>query len=57
MLEVKELIFLHNLRTDHVTVRLELIYLILANAVGTENLELQSGSNRAKYPRFCVRAG
>ena len=57
MLEVKELIILHNLRTDHVTVRSELTYLIGAKALGTVNLGLRSGSNPAKYPQFYVRAG
>jgi len=57
MLEVKELIILHNLRTDHVAVRSELTYLIGAKAVGTVNLEPWFGSNPAKYPRFYVRAG
>jgi len=57
MLEVKELIILHNLHTDHVAVRSELTYLIGAKAVGTLNLEPRFGSNPAKYPRFYVRAG
>jgi len=57
MLEVKELIILHNLRTDDVTVRSELKYLIGAEAVGTVNLEPWAGSNPAKYLRFYVRAG
>jgi len=57
MLEVKELIILHNLCTDHVTVRSELTFLIGAKSVGTVNMEPRSGSNPAKYPRFYVRAG
>ena len=57
MLEVKELVKLHILCTDHVTIRSELKYLIGAQAVGTVNLEPRSGSNLAKYPRFYVRAG
>jgi len=57
MLEVKEPLILHNLCTDHVTVRSELKYLIGAKDVGTVNLEPRSGSNPAKYPRFYVRAG
>jgi len=57
MLEVKELIILHNLHTDHVTVQSELTYLIGAKAVGTVNLKPRSGSNPAKYPRFYVWAG
>jgi len=57
MREVKEGLKLHNLRTDHVTIRSELIYLIGAKAVGTVYLEPRLGSNLAKYPRFYVRAG
>jgi len=57
MLEVKELIILHNLRTDHLTVRSELTYLIGAKAVGTVTLEPLFNSNQAKYLRFYVRAG
>jgi len=56
MLEVKEFIIQHNLRTDHVTVQSELTYLIEAKAVGIVNMELLSGFNHAKYPRFFVRA-
>jgi len=44
MLQVKELIILHNLRTNHVTVRSELTYLIGVKAVRTINLE----SNRTE---------
>jgi hypothetical protein len=55
--EIKEGLKLHNLRTDHVMIRSELIYLIGAKAVGTIYLEPRFGSNRAKYPRFYVRAG
>jgi len=57
MLEVKELITLHNQHTDHVTVRSELKYWIGAKAVGTVNLEPWSGSNPAKCPCFYVLAG
>jgi hypothetical protein len=57
MLEVKEGLKLHDLRTDHVMIRSELIYLFGAKAVGTVYLEPQIGSNAAKYPRFYVRAG
>jgi hypothetical protein len=57
MLEVKELVVLHNLCTDYVAVRSELPYSIGAKAVGTANLELRAGSNQAKYPRFYVLAG
>jgi len=57
MVEVKEVMILLNVRTDLVTVRSELIYLIGAKAVGTANLEPRSGSNPAKYPRFYVRPG
>ena len=39
MRRVKELIILHNLRTDHVAVCSELTNLIGAKAVGTVNLE------------------
>jgi len=39
MPQVKELLILHILCTDHVTVRSELTYLIGAKAVGTVNLE------------------
>ena len=56
MREVKQELKLHNLRTDHVMIRLELIYLIGAKAVGTVYLEPQFGSNPVKYPRFYVRA-
>jgi len=57
MLEVKELMILHNLRTDHVAVQSELTYLIGAKPVGTENLEPRFGSNLAKYLLVYVRAG
>jgi len=57
MREVKEGLKLHNLRTDHVAIQSELIYLIGAKAVGTMYLEPRFGSNPAKYPRFYVRAG
>jgi len=57
MLVVKDLIILHNLCTDHVTVRSELTYLIGAKAVVTINLEPRFGSSLAKYPWFYVRAG
>jgi len=56
MLGMKELIFVHNLRSDHVAVRSELTYLIGAKAVGTVNLEPRFGSNPAKSPRFYGRA-
>jgi hypothetical protein len=56
MLEVNELIILHNLRTDHVTVRSELINIIAAKAVGIVNLKPRSGSNPGKYLQFYVRA-
>jgi hypothetical protein len=57
MVKVKGLIILHNVRTDHVTVRSELTYLIVAKAVGTVNLETWSSSNPAKYLQFYVWAG
>jgi hypothetical protein len=57
MREVKEGLKLHNLHTDHVMIRSELIYLIGAKAVGTVYLEPRFGSNPGKYPRFYVRAG
>jgi len=43
MLEVKELVKLHNLRSHHVLIRSELKYLIAAKGVGTVKLEPQSG--------------
>jgi len=46
-LEVKQLVTLHILCTDHVTIRSELKYLIGAKEVGTVNLE----------PRVYVQAG
>jgi hypothetical protein len=57
MWEVKEGLKLHNLHTDHVMIRSELIYLIGAKAVRTIYLEPQFGSNPAKYLRFYVQAG
>jgi len=57
MLEVIELIILHNLHADHVAVRSELTYLIGAKAVGTVNLEPLFGSSPAKYLQFYARAG
>jgi hypothetical protein len=57
MLEVKELIILHNLHTDHVTVLSELTYLIGAKDVDPVNLEPWGDSNPAKYPWFYIRAG
>ena len=54
---MKERLKLHNLHIDHVTIRSELKYLIGAKAVGTVKLELQSGSNLAKNPRFYGRTG
>jgi len=57
MREVKEGLKLHNLPTDHVMIRSELIYLIGTKAVGTVYLESRFGSNLAKYLRFYVRAG
>jgi hypothetical protein len=57
MREVKQELKLHNLRTDHVMIRSELIYLIGAKAVGTVYLELRFGSDPAKYPQIYVRAG
>jgi hypothetical protein len=57
MLQGKELIILHNLRTEYIAVRSELTYIIGAKAVETIDLESRSGSNLAKYPRFYVRAG
>jgi len=56
MLEVKELIKLHNLRIHEVIVQSELKNLIAAKAVGTVKLEPQSGSNPAKNPRFYVQS-
>jgi hypothetical protein len=57
MREVKEGLKLHNLRTDHVMIRSELIYLIGAKAEGTVYFEPRFGSDPAKYPQFYVRAG
>jgi len=57
MLEVKEIIILHNLHTNHVTVQSELTNLIGAKAVATINLEPWAGSNLTKYLRFYVWAG
>jgi hypothetical protein len=57
MPEVKELIILLNLHTDHVTVRSEFTYFIGGKAVGTVNFKPQSGSKPAQYLRFYVRAG
>jgi len=57
MLEVKELIILHNLHTDHVAVWSELTYLIVSKADGTVKLGPRFGSNPAKFPWFYVRAG
>jgi len=48
---------LHNLQIDHVTIRSELKYLIVAKAVGTVKLEPLPGSNQAKIPQFNVRSG
>jgi hypothetical protein len=56
MPEVQELIILHNLHTDQVTVQSELRYLVGAQAVETVNLEPQSGSNTAKYLQLYVWA-
>jgi hypothetical protein len=56
MRKVKERLKLHYLRTDHIMIRLELIYLIGAQAVGTVYLDLRFSSKLAKYPRFYVRA-
>jgi hypothetical protein len=52
--EVKERIKLHNLRTDHVTIRSEHNYLIGAKGA---YLEPRFGSNLAKNPRFYVWSG
>jgi len=57
MWEVKEGLILHNVHTDHVMIRSELIYLIGAKAVGTVYWEPRFGSNPAKYPRLYVRGG
>ena len=57
MREVKEGPKLHSLRTDHVTIRSELKYLIGAKAVRTLCLEPWFSINPATYPRFNVRAG
>jgi len=56
MLEVQELVKLHNLRTHHVMIWSELKYLIAARAVENLKLELQSGSNPAKNPWFYDRS-
>ena len=57
MLEVKELVELHNLRIHPVIIWSELKYLIAAKAVETIKLELQSGSNLAKNPQFDIQSG
>ena len=57
MQEVKEGLKLDNLHIDYVMIRSQLKYLIGAKGVGTIYLELRSGSNPAKYPRFYVRCG
>ena len=57
MREVKGGLKLLILRTDHVTIRWKLTYLIGAKAVGTVYLEPRFGSNLARYPRLYVRAG
>jgi len=49
---VKEQLELHNLCTDHVTIRSQLKYIIEAKVVGTAMLELWAASNSAKKP--CV---
>ena len=55
--EVKERPELHNLRTDHVTIRWELRYLIGGQGVGTVKLEPRSGSNPAENPWVYVLSG
>jgi hypothetical protein len=56
MQEVKAGLKLNNLYIGYVMIRLQLIYLIGAQGVGTVYLEPQSGSNPAKYPRFYVQS-
>jgi hypothetical protein len=55
--EVKEQQELHNLRTDHVTIQLDLQYLIGGKAVRTVTLEPQSCSNSTKKLRVYIRSG
>jgi hypothetical protein len=57
MREVKEGLKLHDLRTDHVMIQSDLIYVIGGKGIETVYLESRFGSNLAKYPRFYVRAG
>jgi len=57
MLEVKELIKLRNVRSQYVTIWSALKNFIAAKAVGTEELELWSGSNQATIPQFYYRTG
>ena len=57
MMEVKELVKLHNLHIHHLMIRSELKYLMAAKAVGMVMFEPRSGSNTAKNPRFFVRSG
>jgi len=57
ILELNELVKLHNLHIHHVLIRSELKDLIAAKEVGTVQLEPLSTSNPAKYPRFNVRSG
>jgi hypothetical protein len=57
MPEMKERQQLNNLLIDHVMIGSKLKYIIVANAVGTVELEPQFGSNLLKYPLFYVGLG
>ena len=54
--KVKERVQLLNLRTDYVTMRWELKYLMGGKGLGTLKLELRSGSNLAEKPWVYVRS-
>jgi hypothetical protein len=56
MLELKELVILHNLRIHYVMIQSELKYFIGGKGVGTVHLELRFGSNPAKNPGFYVQS-